>query len=74
MILNTDKVSRLAEFPRGSHIAQFLGKGFPDAVTQANAWQSRTGNVCHKYFEQKLITKWHSILVYYTSKYENTSG
>lgn len=63
-----NKVERLAEFPKGCFVAQFLGKGFEDAVRVANEWQGRTGNTCHLYFEQKLITKWHSIIVYYTKK------
>lgn len=68
MNLLTDRVERLAEFPKGCHVAQFLGKGFDGAVSEANAWETRTGNTCHKYFEQKLITKYHSIIVYYTRK------
>lgn len=68
MIPLTDRVERLAEFPKGCLVAQFLGKGFDEAVGEANDWGARTGNTCHKYFEQKLITKYHSIIVYYTRK------
>ena len=67
------KVERLAEFPKNCLVAQFLGKGYEDAVSNAVAWQTRTGNTCHAYFEQKLITKWHSIIVHYTLK-ENENG
>ena len=63
-----DKVERIAEFPKGCNIAQFLGKGYDDAIKEANAWQSRTGHNCLKYYEQKLVTRWHSIIVYYERK------
>lgn len=63
MQVNEDKVERLAEFPKNANVGQFLGKGYEDAVKNANDWAERTGNKCHKYFEQKLITKWHSIIV-----------
>jgi len=68
VVLNDDKVSRIADFPAGCLVAQFLGKEYSGAVEEANAWSKRTGNPCHKYYEQKLITKFHSIIVYYTRK------
>ena len=68
MELIEDRVERLAEFPKNCYVMQFLGKGYDGAVLEANSWQSRTGNICRKYFEQKLITKWHSIIVYYVPK------
>lgn len=67
------KVEHLSEFPHNCLIAQFLGKGYEDAVRNAEEWQKNTGNTCHSYYEQKLITKWHSIIVHYTLK-ENKDG
>lgn len=63
-----NRVEHLAEFPKNCLVAQFLGKGYDDAVHIAEEWQKTTGNTCHSYFEQKLITKWHSIIVHYTLK------
>lgn len=63
-----DKVGRIAHFPKTCFIAQFLGKGYDDAVRQAEEWQKNTGNICHSYYEQVLVTKYHSILVAYTKK------
>lgn len=68
-----NKVERLAEFPKNCLVAQFLGKGYDDAAHNAEEWQKNTGNTCHSYFEQKLITKWYSIIVHYTLK-ENENG
>lgn len=60
------RVERLAEFPKNCTVAQFLGKGYDDAVKNAEAWAVNSGTTLHGYFEQKLITKWHSIIVHYS--------
>lgn len=62
------EVNRLADFPKGSYVAQFLGKSYEEALEKAYQWQIDTGNNCLKYFKQKLITKYYSILVCYERK------
>lgn len=62
------KVAHISDFPKGSYTTNFLGKGYDDAIKQAKDWQERTGNRIHSYYEQKLITKTHSILVSFERK------
>lgn len=65
------QVGRLAEFPKGCLVAQFLGKGYDDAIKNANDWAIQQNTKLIFYYQQLLVTKFHSILVCYQRGDEN---